>query len=158
MVSKKYKFYLAFENSNCVDYITEKFWDSLKHKLLPIVMGARVEDYEAVAPPNSFLHVDSFSGPEELAEHLKYLDENPRVYNKHFQVKYFHIIHIPSHVSIFQWVDSGKLTDSRFLCRLCSLLHHPKAPPFHSGIQEWWGGDGGREICNNATWSGSWTL
>ena len=65
MVSKKYKFYLAFENSNCVDYITEKFWDSLKHKLLPIVMGARVEDYEAVAPPNSFLHVDSFSGPED---------------------------------------------------------------------------------------------
>ena len=88
MVSKKYKYYLAFENSNCVDYITEKFWDSLKHKLLPIVMGARVEDYQAVAPPNSFLHVDSFAGPEELAEHLKYLDENPRDYNKHFQVSY----------------------------------------------------------------------
>ena len=99
MVSKKYKFYLAFENSNCVDYITEKFWDSLKHKLLPIVMGARIEDYEAVAPPNSFLHVDSFSGPEELAEHLKYLDENPRAYNKHFQVRYIiihiHMIHNP---------------------------------------------------------------
>ena len=88
MVSKKYKYYLAFENSNCVDYITEKFWDSLKHKVLPIVMGARVEDYQAVAPPNSFLHVDSFAGPEELAEHLKYLDENPRDYNKHFQVSY----------------------------------------------------------------------
>ena len=86
MVSKKYKFYLAFENSNCVDYISEKFWDSLKHKVLPIAMGARIEDYEAVAPPNSFLHVDSFAGPEQLAEHLKYLDENPREYNKHFQV------------------------------------------------------------------------
>ena len=86
MVSKKYKFYLAFENSNCVDYITEKFWDSLKHKVLPIVMGSRLEDYEAVAPRNSFLHVDSFSSPEELAEHLTYLHENPSSYNKYFQV------------------------------------------------------------------------
>ena len=33
MVAKKYKYYLAFENSNCVDYITEKFWDALKYKV-----------------------------------------------------------------------------------------------------------------------------
>ena len=49
-------------------------------------MGSRLEDYEAVAPRNSFLHVDSFSGPEELAEHLTYLHENPSSYNKFFQV------------------------------------------------------------------------
>ena len=33
MVAKKYKYYLAFENSNCVDYITEKFWDALKYRV-----------------------------------------------------------------------------------------------------------------------------
>jgi glycoprotein 3-alpha-L-fucosyltransferase len=25
-IIKQYKFYFAFENSNCRDYITEKFW------------------------------------------------------------------------------------------------------------------------------------
>ena len=87
MVSKKYKYYLAFENSNCVDYITEKFWDSLKHKVLPIVMGARVEDYQAVAPPNSFLHVDSFAGPEDLAKYLHVLDQDDDLYNGYFAWK-----------------------------------------------------------------------
>lgn len=33
MVAQKYKYYLAFENSNCFDYITEKFWDALKHRV-----------------------------------------------------------------------------------------------------------------------------
>jgi len=27
MLERDYKFYLSFENSNCDDYITEKFWD-----------------------------------------------------------------------------------------------------------------------------------
>lgn len=30
---RQYKFYLAFENSNCVDYVTEKFFDTLRSKL-----------------------------------------------------------------------------------------------------------------------------
>jgi len=28
LLERDYKFYLAFENSNCFDYITEKFWNS----------------------------------------------------------------------------------------------------------------------------------
>ncbi len=32
LLKRNYKFYLAFENSNCLDYITEKFWlNALKY-------------------------------------------------------------------------------------------------------------------------------
>jgi len=29
IAAKRYYFYLAFENADCVDYITEKFWSAL---------------------------------------------------------------------------------------------------------------------------------
>ena len=58
-----YKFYLAFENSDCEDYITEKFWRTLNKTLsIPIVMGKG--NYKALAPPNSYIHVDDFTSPE----------------------------------------------------------------------------------------------
>ena len=32
-------FYLAFENSKCDDYVTEKFFATSKMDIVPIVMG-----------------------------------------------------------------------------------------------------------------------
>ncbi len=87
LLDRKYKFYLAFENSNCVDYITEKFYvNGLGHDILPIVMGARREDYERSAPYKSFIHVDDFESPAQLAEYLHQLDKNDTLYNEYFQV------------------------------------------------------------------------
>ena len=37
-VATNYKFYLAFENSICVDYVTEKFFNNLLLPVVPIVM------------------------------------------------------------------------------------------------------------------------
>lgn len=84
----KYKFYLAFENSLCRDYITEKFWNNaLAFDIVPIVYGAPQEDYERSAPPNSFIHVKNFSSIEHLADYLKLLDQNDDLYNKYFEWK-----------------------------------------------------------------------
>ncbi len=38
-ISNEYKFFLAFENSHCKDYITEKFFSTLKFNIIPVVFG-----------------------------------------------------------------------------------------------------------------------
>ncbi len=38
-IGKEYKFYLAFEQVLCEDYVTEKFWNALSRRVVPIVMG-----------------------------------------------------------------------------------------------------------------------
>lgn len=104
-----YKFYLAFENSLCKDYITEKFWkNALIHGALPVVMGANKGDYIKVAPPGSFIHVDDFKSPKELATYLKMLNSNDDLYNKYFEWKINYTI--------------TKTGES--LCGLCDALHN----------------------------------
>lgn len=132
MLKKDYKFYLAFENSNCKEYITEKFFSNgLRHNILPIVMGASVEDYKAVAPPNSFLHVDQFKNPAHLAKYLKMLDKDDKMYNK-----------------FFDWQSQGEWVNTKFFCRVCSMLHFHKEERIRSsnvvksGWDQWWQGEG----------------
>ena len=51
-------------------------------------MGARLEEYTQVSPYKSFLHVDQFAGPRELAEYLLELDKDDQAYNQYFKVRY----------------------------------------------------------------------
>ncbi len=39
LIASEYKFYFAFENSLCNDYITEKFFAILKYDIVPVVLG-----------------------------------------------------------------------------------------------------------------------
>ena len=64
----KCKFYFAFENSNCSDYVTEKFSNALVYYAIPIVNGWR-ETY-AQQLPGSFIHVSDFEKIRSLVEYL----------------------------------------------------------------------------------------
>ncbi|KAI7745773.1 hypothetical protein M8C21_010841 [Ambrosia artemisiifolia] len=53
---KRYKFSLAFENSNEEDYVTEKFFQSLVAGSIPVVVGApNIQDFAPA--PGSILHI-----------------------------------------------------------------------------------------------------
>ncbi len=50
-------------------------------------MGARPQDYARSAPRHSYIHVDDFAGPKQLAEYLHKLDQDDDLYNEYFQWK-----------------------------------------------------------------------
>ncbi|MBA0606038.1 hypothetical protein Godav_018555 [Gossypium davidsonii] len=80
-ILKRYKFSLAFENSNEEDYVTEKFFQSLVAGSIPVVIGApNIEDF---APSSdSYLHIKDLKDVRSIAEQMKYLAGNPDAYNR----------------------------------------------------------------------------
>lgn len=85
-ILKNYQFYLSFENSKCDTYITEKYWiQGLNGHAIPIVLGAKKQEYERIAVPNSFIHVDDFQSVEELAKELHRLNNNHSEYERYLQ-------------------------------------------------------------------------
>ena len=81
MALSEYKFYLAFENSECDDYVTEKYWRTLKTGAVPVVMGAPNIDTFAPAQ-NSVINVADFSTPRRLAEYLLFIAANDTLFNE----------------------------------------------------------------------------
>ena len=80
----KYKFYLAFENRFCEDYVTEKYWETLDREQVPIHFG---DGDNVVMVPGSYIDASKFSSIKALADHLLFLDQNPAEYNKYFEWK-----------------------------------------------------------------------
>lgn len=121
-----YKFYLAFENSNCRDYITEKFWLPLHHwNSVPIVMGgAGPEDYKRVAPPHSYINVVDFASPQKLAEYLQLLDKNQTMYEQYF--------HWRRHYG-----NRGQRDYT--WCSMCADLHNVSKPvQYYTDLKTWY--------------------
>ena len=104
---RTYKFYLAFENAACTDYVTEKFWRTLDWKVVPIVLAKDI--YSPVAPPGSFISVQDFPSVKALAKYLLYLDKNDTAYNEYFHWR--------------QKFGSHKKHMPQFACDICEALH-----------------------------------
>ncbi|KAK3895352.1 hypothetical protein Pcinc_000942 [Petrolisthes cinctipes] len=67
VLAPTYKFYLAFENNVCQDYLIEKVWLPLKHGLVPVVYGGA--NYSIFLPPHSYIDATHLT-PNQLAKLL----------------------------------------------------------------------------------------
>jgi len=111
---RKYKFTLAFENSNDRDYVTEKFFQPLEAGSVPVFYGtSNIADF---APDHSYINANDFGSAKELAEYLEFLDKNDDAYEEYLA-----------------WKKDGNLGDNlehlieiRKLNSICQLLQRIK--------------------------------
>ena len=136
---KRYKFQLAFENGNCVDYVTEKYWGGpLELGIVPVVLGGA--NYSEMAIPGSYINVFDFDSIKTLADYLRYLDKNDTAYMEYFVWRKLYKV-------------DGYLTGATFnkhypwTCDICARAQNPKRksykrisdfrdPSTHCGLHE----------------------
>ncbi|KAI1294997.1 Alpha 1,3 fucosyltransferase [Mortierella claussenii] len=81
-----YKFYLAIENGNCEDYVTEKLEQTFAAGAVPVVDGP--EDYSRFMPAHkSLIRYDDYGSPQRLAEYLTELDQDDHQYQEYLSFR-----------------------------------------------------------------------
>jgi alpha-1,3-fucosyltransferase len=117
-----YKFYLSFENSFCLDYVTEKMFLALRYNWIPVVRGAA--EYSKFVPENSVIDASLFKGPAELASYLKLVASNDTLYR-----------------SYFKWKETYEAADSMdvpWVCSACEKLRKYNKRKSYDDIYGWW--------------------
>ena len=108
-ILKQYKFYLAFENNDCRDYVTEKYWNSLSREQVPIVNWKSLD--RKIVIPNSYINVYDFKDLKSLSAYVKKVGDNETLYN-----------------SYFEWKKSYKNWQHCSSCQICHALHDESRP------------------------------
>jgi alpha-1,3-fucosyltransferase len=85
MTERDYYFYLSFENSICVDYVTEKFFNVMTKNIVPVVLGGTDYQNSVGAPPHSLINAyKDYKNPADLARYLQSLIDDPEKYAEYF--------------------------------------------------------------------------
>jgi len=121
-MADRYKFYLAFEDSLCDDYVTEGFYEALDSHVVPVVLGGA--NYSQMAPNHSFVDA-TYRTPEELADVLRQLDGDDEAYVEYFAWKADYR------------VETGVAAMARrAFCDLCAKLHEDVTPKTYASMVE----------------------
>ena len=116
-----YKYYLAFENSLCTDYITEKLYKVLDLPIIPVVYGGA--DYSEHLPFKSYINVRDYKSAKELANYMQLVANRSDLYLSYFdwKNKYQLVgdIHLHRHRNGWSCLN----VNPQAFCNLCEYLH-----------------------------------
>ncbi|ELT90218.1 hypothetical protein CAPTEDRAFT_75596, partial [Capitella teleta] len=108
---EKYKFYLAFENSYCKNYYTEKVIKTMALETVPVVLG--LPNYTKIIGENTHINARDFMSPKQLGEYLHKLSTDDKAYNEIMRKK-------------LQMKCTHNYRNQDILCDLCRELHDRK--------------------------------
>lgn len=129
-----YKFYLSFENSNCDEYITEKaWWNAYSKNAIPIIMGAPATSLAKLLPPGSYINVEGFASPKDLATYIQYMSTSRDEFKSFFTWK--------KEFKILQEHGYFK-SDSYHYCRICEALNYnSREKKVYEDLHKFWSRD-----------------
>ena len=109
-LSTYYKYYLAFENSICEDYVTEKLFRlyNTNFNIIPVVRGA--PNVKELLPPNTFISTLDYKSPADLAKHLKEIGSSEVTYTAILKTK-------QKYINTLDMIPLG-------MCALCKNLNN----------------------------------
>ncbi|XP_060559599.1 alpha-(1,3)-fucosyltransferase C-like [Ruditapes philippinarum] len=81
----RYKFFLAFENSFCIDYISEKFFQNYNHNWIILVRGGA--DYSNLIPKETFINTADFKNVSSLVKYLFKVSNDRKIYENYLRQK-----------------------------------------------------------------------
>ncbi|KIH57137.1 hypothetical protein ANCDUO_12674 [Ancylostoma duodenale] len=82
-VRASHRFYIAFENSICKDYVTEKYFLRMSQLLVPVVFERKIPE-DLGLPSDSFIALDDFNSIRELGNYLNKLRYDDYSYSRYF--------------------------------------------------------------------------
>ena len=133
MIERDYKFVISFENSLCLDYISERFFYNTKFNIIPVVLDLH-GNVARFAPAGSYINALDYSSVKELADYLKILDGNDTLYNQYFEWKQHYVVETSD--ALMKHTNPARFRD---ICRLCSILHDPSRPVnVVKNLTKWW--------------------
>ncbi|CAL1530045.1 unnamed protein product [Lymnaea stagnalis] len=117
----QYKFYIAFENSICDDYMSEKLFKLFvpNNHIIPVVRGGA--DVDTLLPNNTFVNADWFKTAKDLALFLKSLSTDMDAYSRYLQAKDVYTSE----------------TREKILCTLCETLTSSVLRPRVYDLKTW---------------------
>ncbi|XP_053385500.1 glycoprotein 3-alpha-L-fucosyltransferase A-like [Mercenaria mercenaria] len=104
-----FKFYLAFENSLCHQYFTEKFYENFSFDSIMLIRGGSHGEARQLFPKGTHIATDDFKTIKDLGNFLKHLSVD----------KYAHLLQRKS-----QYYSPGYLkVYQRAMCNICKRMN-----------------------------------
>ncbi|XP_069128868.1 4-galactosyl-N-acetylglucosaminide 3-alpha-L-fucosyltransferase FUT5-like [Argopecten irradians] len=138
-VLARYKFYLSFENSLCLDYTTEKSLHRvMQHPIVPVIRDG--SNTSLFHPHHSYINTEDYKSVKDLAQYMKKLANDKTAYLEYFNWKRYY------------YTDDLYIEWNNVFCRMCERLHNPESfRRIYRNITSWHMSPGGKNACYEPT-------
>ena len=112
ILNSTYRYYLAFENNFCQEYITEKFFENYKYDIIQVVRGGNPKTRPVMISHDAYISASDFSNAHELGAYLRALSNDTVKYAKMLETK-----------DEYQPIAYSELFQQS-MCEICKRLHN----------------------------------